>query len=342
MRVRSAPTPRSVAFRREREGAWRELESLLDQIESKGLRSLDAEEARRLPVLYRGALSALSVARATALDQALLRYLEALSKRAYVAVYAAKRPLLDAFLEFFSDWFPRAMRQARWPLLIAALTLSAGVATGFLLTLDDMDRYYTLMPSAQSQGRTPAADTEHLRSVLYDGDETTDDALAGFAGFLFQHNARIGLMAFALGFLAGIPVFWLLFYNGLGLGAFAALYHTRGLSLDLWGWLLPHGITELGAIVVCGAAGLILGHALLFPGRSTRMDSLRRAGHLAGGLAAASLVMFLIAAGIEGFFRQRVTDLGVRYAVAIGSALLWAAYLGLVGRPGDREHSGRA
>jgi len=62
-----------------------------------------------------------------------------------------------------------------------------------------------------------------------------------------------------------IPVFLLLFLNGLTLGAFSALFASRGLAGDFWGWVLPHGLTELLAVVLC-AGGLVLAQALLFPG----------------------------------------------------------------------------
>ena len=40
----------------------------------------------------------------------------------------------------------------------------------------------------------------------------------------------MGILSFALGFLVGLPSFLLLFYNGLILGAFTALFHSRGLG----------------------------------------------------------------------------------------------------------------
>ena len=132
--------------------------------------------------------------------------------------------------------------------------------------------------------------------------------------------------------MAGLPVFYLLFVNGLILGAFAALHHQRGLSVDLWGWLLPHGVTELGAVVLCGAAGLVLAQALLFPGQLSRLDNLGKRGRVAGTVVMGAVAMFFIAALIEGIFRQRVQSVPVRYAVAGSSFVLWALYFALSGR----------
>jgi uncharacterized membrane protein SpoIIM required for sporulation len=139
-------------------------------------------------------------------------------------------------------------------------------------------------------------------------------------------------MAFALGIFGGLPTVFLLFQNGLIVGAFAALYAGRGLSWDLWGWLLPHGVTELLAVILCGAAGLLLAHALVFPGAEPRADALRRRGRQAAEIALGCVGMLFIAGLIEGIFRQTVTSIDVRYAVASSTALFWLFYFGWVGR----------
>jgi uncharacterized membrane protein SpoIIM required for sporulation len=51
-----------------------------------------------------------------------------------------------------------------------------------------------------------------------------------FATFLFTHNARIAILAFALGFAFGVPSVLLMVMNGAGLGAFVALFASRGLA----------------------------------------------------------------------------------------------------------------
>ncbi|HTP32716.1 MAG TPA: hypothetical protein VMJ75_11110, partial [Candidatus Acidoferrales bacterium] len=81
-------TLKSQEFRREREAGWLELETLVSQAQQHGLKSLPTDALRRFPLLYRSALSSLSVARSIALDRALLAYLEDLSLRAFLALYA--------------------------------------------------------------------------------------------------------------------------------------------------------------------------------------------------------------------------------------------------------------
>lgn len=322
---------KSAAFRAEREGAWRELEGLVARLEKGGVRALSPPELARLPALYRGALSSLSVARAISLDRNVLDYLESLSGRAYLAVYGTRRHLREALADFALRRFPRAVRAHGGHLAVAVGLLAIGAVTGFALTTADAERFYAFVGSAYAQGRGPASSTESLREVLY-AKRDAATLLKTFSMFLFQHNARIGLLAFAVGFAGAVPSALLLFTNGLILGAFGALYSSRGLALDFWGWILPHGVTELTAVALCGAAGLALGQALLFPGREQRLAGLARRGREASVVALGAVGLFFVAALIEGIFRQLVHSVPVRYAVALGTAGVLFSYLATSGK----------
>jgi uncharacterized membrane protein SpoIIM required for sporulation len=321
---------RSVEFRREREATWRELEDLIAAADRRGLRTLGAEQLARLPHLYRAALSSLSVARSISLDLALIEYLENLVGRAYFVVYGTRQHLRRQLAEFFGWKLPATVRAARWHILAALVVTLAAAIAAFQLTSYDLDYYYAFA-SDMAQGRTPASSTAELRDGLYHT-ESASGALTTFAAGLFSNNARIGILSFATGFVAGLPTLLLLFYNGLVLGAFAALYHARGLSLDLWAWMLPHGVTELTALILCGAAGFQLAQALVFPGARTRTDSLREHGRSAAVIVIGAVLMFFIAGLIEGVFRQTVTSVPIRYAVAGTTAAWWTYYFGFVGR----------
>jgi uncharacterized membrane protein SpoIIM required for sporulation len=330
---------RSVEFRREREATWRELEDLLAAADRRGLRTLSAEQLARLPHLYRATLSSLSVARSISLDLALTAYLENLVGRAYFVVYGSRQHLRRQLADLVTWQLPAAIRRARWHILAAALVIVTAAIAAFRLTSADMDYYYVFVGDL-AQGRTPAAPTAELREGLYHT-ETGSAMLATFAASLFSHNARIGILAFATGFVAGLPTLWLLFYNGLVVGSFAALFHARGLGVDLWAWMLPHGVTELTAVVLCGAAGFQIAHGLVFPGARTRLDSLREHGRSAALVVVTAVAMLFIAGLIEGVFRQTVTSVPIRIAVAATTAAWWIYYFGFVGRGRERERVAR-
>ena len=322
---------KSVAFRRERERTWKELEELIVRADKKGVRKLDADQLARLPHLYRATLSSLSVARAISLDRALVDYLESLVGRAYFVVYGTRASLRRQLADFFLWRLPATVRSARWHVVASLAIMLAGALAAYTLTRGDADYYYAFVGD-MAQGRTPASSTTELRAGLYDEHASVGSALATFAASLFSHNARLAILAFALGFVAGLPTLILIFYNGLVLGAFVALYVSRGLGVDLFGWLLPHGVTELSAFVLAGAGGLVLANALVFPGARPRLDNLRERGRDAAVIAIGAVLMLFVAGLIEGIFRQTVTDVTVRYVVATATALWWMFYFGFVGR----------
>ena len=340
--ARPAFTLKSTAFRAEREPAWQRLEELVTRAERNGLAKLSARELLRLPILYRAVLSSLSVARAISLDRNLLTYLESLSSRAYFLVYGGRSNAFVAIGRFLSHTLPEAVRAARWYVALSAFCLVLGVVVGYVLTIGNLDWFYTFVGESSAQGRNPAASTEALRRPLYLDGRGISERLTAFASFLFTHNARIGIMAFALGFALGAPTVLLLFFNGLTLGAFAGLYASRGLGYELWAWLLIHGVTELLAIVLCGAAGMMLGAAVLFPGEYTRLQNLARAGRRAAVVAIGAVLLFFVAALLEGFGRQLILDPTMRYLLAASTAALWALYFLRSGRSrtGEANRSG--
>lgn len=122
---------KSREFRKGREEGWRALEELVQRVERRGVRSLSLDELQRLPILYRAALSSLSVSRTIALDRNLLLYLENLALRAYLAVYGPRVSPLAGLRAFFVYDLPAAVRAARWHILVATVALLVGVAAGF-------------------------------------------------------------------------------------------------------------------------------------------------------------------------------------------------------------------
>ena len=330
-------TLKSFEFRREREASWTELEGLVARVERQGVSSLGEDELRRLPLLYRGALSSLSVARAISLDKNLLAYLEGLAARAYVCVYSPKRRLFGEALEFVRTRFPALVWGMRGALLLSVALLAAGVGVGLALTLLDPERFYSFVEIEMAGGRGPTSTREELLAVLRADGGDGSAALTTFASFLFTHNAKIGLSCFALGFLAGVPVLLLLFTNGLTLGAMIAIHVQKGLGPEFLAWVFPHGVTELLAVCLCGAAGLTLGQSLVFPGRQRRLESLAVRGREAGAVAVGAVLLFFLAALLEGYFRQLVHDDRARALVAITTAILWALYFGPRGRAAARR-----
>ena len=335
--VRAELVLKSSEFRKGREPSWHELEALVDRVERKGARALSLDELQRLPILYRAALSSLSVARTIALDRNLLLYLENLALRAFLCVYGPRVDVRDGISTFFARDLPAAVRTARWHVFIAALCLFVGIAAGFLLAVQDESWVSTLVPSGLAGGRGPAS----TRADLYNKEIFAPwpgfaASFGVFANVLFSHNTAVGLLAFGLGLAAGVPTVMLMVYQGLTLGAFVALHYNRDLTVDFLGWLSIHGVTELSAIVLFAAAGLVVAEKLLFPGRYSRIESLAMHGRQAGYIAVGAILMLFVAALLEGGCRQLVASTPGRFAIGLATGILWFAYFRYAGRERTR------
>jgi uncharacterized membrane protein SpoIIM required for sporulation len=324
---------KSTEFRRGREASWRELEDLVGRVERRGVRALSIEELMRLPILYRAALSSLSVARTIALDRNLLLYLESVSLRAFLAVYGPRASPIEGLRTFFVHDLPTAVRSARWHILIATLCLVVGTVAGFMLTIQDEAWFSSFVPSGLSGGRGPSSTrADLLNKEIFAPWPGAVEAFGIFANVLFSHNTLVGIMTFGMGMAAGVPTILLSVYQGLPLGAFLALHYDRGLTVDFLGWLSIHGVTELGALILFAAGGLVIAEKILFPGRYSRIENLALHGRLAAQMAAGAVLMLFVAAILEGGFRQLVASTPLRFIIGFGVGALWLAYFSLSGR----------
>ena len=315
----------STSFRAEREADWERLEAMLKRIEGRSPRALSDDDLLDLPLLYRSTLSSLSVARATVLDRALVDYLEALSLRAYLAIYGASGGFGRRLARFFlTDW-PAAMRALWVETVVAIAVLAAGTAAGFFLVQGEPEWFNSIVGSAMAGGRGPYASAETLKSILYT-DGKGQDGLKFFATYLFTHNAQISLACFALGFAFGVPTLMLLFYNGAALGAMLQIYAAKGLALPMIGWLSIHGTTELFAIALSAAAGLHIGTRIAFPGGRTRMAAAAAAGRTAGTAMVGVVIMLAVAGLLEGIGRQTINTDWIRFTIGGGMLLFWLTY----------------
>jgi uncharacterized membrane protein SpoIIM required for sporulation len=323
----------SRSFRAAREEEWRRLDALLVTCEKKSPRALSDEDLMALPILYRAALSSLSVARETSLDLELVTYLEGLCARAYFFIYGVRTSPGRRIRSFLVHDWPAAVAALWRETLIALLLLAVGTVAGYLLVANDPSWFSAFVPEDLSDGRDFSASAGKLRSTLYDGG--SEGALAIFAAALFTHNSQVAIFCFALGFAFGVPTALLLLYHGAMLGAFFALFISHGLGWELGGWLIIHGSTEMYAIVIAGAAGLRIGWSVVFPGSASRLAAASAAGKTAATAMVGVVLMLLVAGLLEGFGRQLVTSDPVRYVMGGGMLLLWLGFFYL---PGRRRH----
>src|SRR5207249_4037029 len=101
---------------------------------------------------------------------------------------------------------------------------------------------------------------------------------------------------------------------------------------SFWGFVLPHGVLEIPAILIAGAAGLVIGYAIIAPGRLYRADALRLAMRRAIPLVLGVMILLVMAGLIEGFFSPIAEiEPAKKMAVALFNLFCLVSWLGLGG-----------
>jgi uncharacterized membrane protein SpoIIM required for sporulation len=154
------------------------------------------------------------------------------------------------------------------------------------------------------------------------------------SGFYVIHNAGIGLRCFAGGLLLGVGGLFITVSNALQLGVMFGYMFTSPSRDNFIEFVTAHGPFELTAIVFSAAAGMRLGFSIIATGGLSRGASLRKAVGEATPTMAVAVILFCLAAIIEGFVSPSPLPYAAKAAVAAVSTLLLVVYvfgLGLSG-----------
>lgn len=327
--------PRFLAAERP---SWTELETILTRLEEHPETELTIEEARRFHFLYQKVSADLGRITTFASEPQLRGYLESLVARAYGEVHGTReKGRRKSLSRWFVVGFPRAFRR-QWNCFVLALivTLVGAGFGGFAVALDD-EAKQALIPAQFSHVLSDPAER-----VAWEESEKGEH-LAGrkssFASSLMVNNIKVSIFAMALGMTWGVGTLVVLFSNGVTVGLIAVDYIRAGQTVFLLGWLMPHGVIEIPAVLIAGQAGFVLGRALI--GRHDRAplgDRLRAVGpdvtRLIGGVA----VMLVWAGIVESFFSQYHQPvlpywLKIAFGTVELAALIWFLNSGRRARP---------
>jgi uncharacterized membrane protein SpoIIM required for sporulation len=324
-----------LKFEQQYEREWTELQRLLDSLTGRKTPDTlprDFVPGARAAALYRRACEHLALARARAYPAYLIDRLEALTAEGHQLIYHERDYGLGRLRHLIVSDFPAAVRTHRGYMAVSAITfLLPTLVLGLLVyarpelilsvvSADQASQFEQMYSTnAESIGRMRSASTDWM-----------------MFGFYIRNNITVAFQCFAGGFFAGLGSLFFLAMNGALGGAVGGYLTARGLSSTFYPFIATHSAFELTAIVIAGAAGLRLGHALIVRGRLTRTQSLIAAAREAIVLVYGVTGMLLIAAAIEAFWSSASwLDLRVKLGVA---ALCWMsviAYFTFQGRHAD-------
>jgi uncharacterized membrane protein SpoIIM required for sporulation len=177
---------------------------------------------------------------------------------------------------------------------------------------------------------------EEMYSHPIDGSKRGGEDNMAMAGLYIWTNPSIGLRCFAYGLLV-VPGLLLMMFNAVTLGtAFGYMARPELMANEgknFFHFVTAHGPFELTAVVLCAGAGLRLGLSWIMPGEYSRFASLMKTGKEAMPVAMSAVIMFCIAALIEGFLSPSAAPYFVKAGVAVFSSGLLAFYFVILGFP---------
>lgn len=288
---------------------WEELENLLD---------LKVKDPDKLHDLFVKVSSDLAYASTFYPKRSVRAYLNQLTQRVFDSMEKKKTEWSYAPIKnFFQNILPTEMYASRKALLSSFIVFTIALLIGVVSTANDpsfpkiiLGERYIEMTEKNIDNNDPMA--------VYKDSEQADMFLQ-----ITVNNIRVSFLCFILGIFGALGTIIVLFSNGIMLGAFQYYFYSKGLFMESFLTIWIHGTIEISAIIIAGAAGIVLGNGLLFPSTYDRGTSIQMAAKRAVRIIIGTLPLFVIAGFLESFV-TRYTGMPTFLKVAIiGLSLLF-------------------
>lgn len=295
---------------------WTELEGYCKRISKKGIKKLSIEEINDFLRLFKLASHHLAYAKTHYKDGQTIFYLNNLVSQCNTYVYTMPKPdIIDGVKKLLRE-YPNIIRKYRNYVWAAFGIFLIGAVMSFAMVYFKPDYATLFLEKSLIKGVTEGTSGNGVSS-------SWDYPL--MSSYIMTNNIMVAFRAFVLGATLGIGTAYILFYNGLMLGSLTALFYLYGDTVKYWSLILPHGVMELSAIFISGAAGFMIAKSILVPGQLKRSHSLIYGAKQALNLIGGVVIMLIIAGIIEGFF----TPLDINPISKLLFALMTAILLGL-------------
>ena len=307
-----------------KQSRWSAFHEMAERVTRQGLDALSARELPEFAARYREVAADLARARTYGADPVTLARLERLVAAGHNALYRSERRTWQRIWHFLARECPGAVVGAGRYVALAAAIFLVPAAAGYALLRDRPELAPELLPDLVLE-RVEAGAARQAGGARYVTSEAEERPL--LASAIITNNVQIAFNCFAGGIVFGVGALVILAFNGLFLGAVSAHFANAGLLGYLWTFVIGHGVLELFAIWVAGAAGFLLGRSLIAPGELRRRDAVVLAGRRAVRLIGAVVVLLVLAGLIEGFVSAGELPLPARLVVSSCNLLFLTLYL---------------
>ncbi|HEY0940220.1 MAG TPA: stage II sporulation protein M [Steroidobacter sp.] len=274
-----------------RAATWRELTPRLEALERS--RNHSAAEALQAIELYRSLGRDLSIARRLLPDSRVTKALERSYAKLHSIIYRKPHDWRARTLLLFREEIPEVVRELRGAIFWVTLLFALSAGAGWWL-VSSYPELISLLASEQM--------INHVESGKLWTDDMVNVAPSSVLSLgILSNNIAVSLMALCVGVFFGLGTIYIIATNGLTLGAMFAFTHHHGLAGGLLKFVIAHGVVELSVICLAGAAGTMLGEALIRPTHPTRRESFQHAAGKASRLMLLCALLLIGCGFIEGY-----------------------------------------
>ena len=227
-----------------------------------------------------------------------LQYLNSLTAQAHQLIYKNKKEDKNRVISFWKEEFPLFFYQHQRTLLYAFLVFGAAIFIGAISSLYD-DTFVRLILGDRYVNETLNNIESGNPTAIYGSGSNWGTFLA-----ITVNNIRVSILAFAFGVITSVGSAYILFSNGVMVGAFFTMFANNEVFWQASKNIMLHGAIELSVIVVAGCAGMVMGNGILFPNTFSRRLSFTRAAKDGLKIVVSTFPFFIIAGFIEGFITR--------------------------------------
>ena len=284
---------------------WKQLEQLITTM-SKRRNAITGDRITQYHRLYQKAAQNLSYSQTYFPHDEVTHYLNGLVAKSHNLLYKDQVSSFKQIRRFFSQKFIGLLLEQWKFVMVAMILFLIGALGSFLSVMNDPLHIYSILPAEIAKSVDP--------DQLGKGHGAVDSSL--MSASIMTNNIKVAIFAFAGGITFGLVTVYLMVYNGIIIGALAALFWHHGKTYDFWAYIVPHGMIELTAIFIAGGAGLLMGYKLFVPGQYSRSYQLKLQAMRSVQLLLGTIPLFVIAGIIEGFITPAAISLEAKYIVA--------------------------
>lgn len=232
-------------------------------------------------------------------------YINGQASKIYLSIYKNRKEESNRLVTFWKYDLPLTIRKHHRIIFFCFIIFLVFFAIGFFTSLQDENMARSILGD-----RYVDMTEENISNGNPFGIYEMGNPFLSWLGLMI-HNIKVSFLIFVSGLFCGVPSIYLLGQNAVMVGVFDHFFAVRGLGVQFFLVVFVHGTLEITAIIIAGAAGVVLGKSFLFPGTIKRIEAFKQGAKDGVKIMVGLIPVFALAAFFEGFITRLYNDISV-------------------------------